>query len=184
MNIPNRITVTRFILTPVFMAAMIYYRKTGAIHYYYLALTVFALSSISDGLDGYIARTRKMKTRLGAVLDPLADKFFLNAAIVLLSLGIRDLYRLPVWFAVLVVSRDALIVGGGLIIRWFKGDLKVEPNLWGKTTAVLQMALVIWILINPHNPPEGFNRAITYLVAFFTVVSGAFYLRSGISQIE
>ena len=184
MNLPNKITVTRFILAPLFLGAMLYYDRTGEYVYYLVSLSIFILSSISDGLDGYIARTRGMQTSLGKVLDPLADKFFLNSAIIILSLGIRDLYKIPVWFVVLVVSRDILIVGGGMIIRWFKGDLKVKPSWFGKTAAVLQMAAVIWILLNPYHPPRSFTQILIYATAFFTVFSGINYLRFGIRQIE
>ncbi len=179
MNLPNKITVGRFFAIPLFLLALIYYNRSGRQSFYFAALFIFALAAISDGLDGYIARSRNMKTKLGAVLDPIADKLLLNSAIILLAYGIGDLYQIPIWFAVLVVSRDLLIVGGALVIRWFKGDLQVKPCWWGKIAAVLQMGMVIWVLIKLPRP-----EIILTATIFFLIASGISYLRDGVRQLE
>ena len=179
MNLPNKITLGRFFAIPLFLLALIYYNRTGDSVYYFAALLIFALAAISDGLDGYIARSRKMKTRLGAAIDPLADKLMLNSAIIVLAFGIKGLYQIPIWFAVLVVSRDLLIVGGALVIRWFKGDLQVKPCWWGKTAAVLQMVVVAWVLIKLPRP-----EIILIAALFFLVASAISYLRGGVRQLE
>ena len=179
MNLPNKITIGRFFSIPLFLLALIYYNRSGRQPYYFAALLIFSLAAISDGLDGYIARSRKMKTKLGAVLDPLADKLMLNSAIIVFAFGIKGFYQIPIWFAVLVISRDVLIVGGALIIRWFKGDLKIEPCWWGKTAAVLQMVVVAWVLIKLPRPEIILSAAV-----FFLVASGISYLRGGIRQLE
>lgn len=179
MNLPNKITIGRFFSIPFFLLALIYYNRTERPAYYFAALLIFALAAISDGLDGYIARSRNKKTRLGAALDPMADKLMLNSAIILLAFGIGDLYQIPIWFAVLVVSRDLLIVGGALVIRWFNDDLRIRPCWWGKTAAVLQMGLVVWVLIKLPRP-----EIILFAAVFFLIVSGVFYLRDGVRQLE
>jgi len=179
MNLPNKITVSRFAAAPLFLAFLIRYHRTGVSGYYLAALAVFTLAAISDGLDGYLARTRNQRTRLGAFLDPLADKFFLNSAIVALSLGITPFFRVPAWFAILVISRDLLIVGGALVIRLFKGGVEIVPNWWGKSAAVLQMASVIWILLK-----IPFPDLIIFATAAITLISGITYIRAGIKQLE
>jgi cardiolipin synthase len=179
MNLPNKITLSRFAAAPLFLVALIYYDRTGFVAYYVAALVVFTLASISDGLDGYIARTRKLRTRLGTILDPLADKLFLDSAVSILAVGIKPLFPIPAWFAVLIISRDLLIVGGALIIRFMKGRVEVDPSWWGKGAAVLQMASVLWILFRIPGP-----ETVLYATALITVISTITYIRSGIRQLE
>lgn len=140
---------------------------------------MFALAAFSDGLDGFLARRLNRRTRLGAILDPLADKVFLNTAIVLLSLGIRGLYRFPHWFAVMVLGRDLLILLGALLIKRQKGSLEAVPNALGKTTAVLQMVLVIWVLLGLPRPDLAM-----YATAAFTIASGIGYLFYGVRRLR
>lgn len=179
MNLPNKITLSRFAAAPLFLVALIYYHKSGIEAYYVASLVIFALAAISDGLDGYLARSWDMRTRLGTFLDPLADKLFLNSAIVVLAILKNPLFPIPAWFAILVVSRDLLIVGGALLIHLLKGKIEVKPNWWGKIATVMQMVTVIWVLFRIPSP-----RIIIYPAAFFSVISGITYLRSGIRQLE
>lgn len=179
MNLPNKITISRFAAAPLFLMFLIHYNRTGIHGYYIAALVTFSLAAISDGLDGYLARTRNQRTRLGAFLDPLADKLFLNSAIVVLALGIKPLFRIPTWFAILIISRDLLIVGGALLIRLFQGKVEVVPSWWGKSAAVLQMSTVIWILLKIPCP-----RFVIFTTAAITLISGVTYIRAGIKQLE
>ncbi len=105
MNIPNAITLFRVILIPFFINLMIY-------GYYREALLVFMVAGITDALDGLIARLTRKKTELGAFLDPLADKLLILSAFVTLVL----LGKLPVWLVIIVVSRDAILALGSLIV--------------------------------------------------------------------
>ncbi len=179
MNLPNKITISRFAAAPLFLLSLIYYDRTGVYGYYVAALVIFALAAISDGLDGWLARSLNQRTKLGAYLDPLADKLFLNSAIILLAILRNPLFPIPAWFVVLVISRDLLIVGGSLLIRLLKGKIEVRPNWLGKTAAVGQMATVIWVLIKLPQP-----RIIIYATALFIAASGFTYLRDGIRQLE
>ena len=178
VNAPTLITLVRFFLAALFAFFILRFDSAGEIRDYWLGLAIFALAAISDGLDGLIARRFNLRTRLGAILDPLADKVFLNTAIVLLASGIDGLYRFPLWFAALVLGRDLLILLGALVVRWRKGLLEALPNALGKTTAVLQMILVIWALLKFSRPEVA--MAIT---AAFTVASGIGYLRYGIRRL-
>ncbi len=163
---------------PFFAAALLLYGRTGEGVYYGAALVIFILAVISDGLDGYLARSRNQQTRLGTFLDPLADKLLLDCALVILVLGVGDLYRIPAWFAGVVIARDLvlLVLAIRFHSRWNRGEVRIRPSVWGKTSAVMVMAIVIWVLSQPSGPPEMVTRAALYLAAALTVISGIFYL--------
>ena len=105
MNLPNYITLLRVILIPFFINLMIY-------GYYVEALLVFLAACTTDGLDGFLARVLKQKTELGAFLDPMADKLLILSAFVTLAM----FGKLPFWLVIIVISRDAILTMGGLII--------------------------------------------------------------------
>lgn len=178
MNLPNRITIGRLVSVPFFAAALLIYRSAGGSLYYGAALAVFTLAVISDGLDGYLARSRNQQTRLGSLLDPLADKLLLDTSLVILALGVRNLYRVPAWFVLIVVVRDLILFGLALRCypRWARGEVRIRPNIWGKTSAVTVMILVIWILLHPSGPPPVVTGIALYLATILTVVAGALYL--------
>src|SRR5512135_1991744 len=132
MNLPNYITLLRIILIPFFINLMIY-------HYYREALIVFIFACVTDALDGMIARLTKTQTELGAFLDPMADKLLIVSAFV--TLVLKDL--LPVWLVIIVVSRDAILTMGSLIIYFTTRDLKIQPSIIGKATTVLQLIVVM-----------------------------------------
>jgi len=182
VNLPNKITISRFFVPPLFLAALWLYSREGKEVYYCLALIVFVLGAISDGLDGYLARSRGMTTKLGTVLDPLADKFFLNSAVVGMALltraGHTD-FPVPTWFAVLMVGRDLLILSGGAVVRLLRGKVEVRPTLAGKFTAVAEMAVVIWLLLRIPRP-----EFIIWTTSVGIAVSGAGYLASGWRQLR
>ncbi|MCC6235284.1 MAG: CDP-alcohol phosphatidyltransferase family protein, partial [Verrucomicrobiales bacterium] len=86
MTLANQVTIARILLIPVFVVEVLYYRHSGVEIHRWIALTLFLVASVSDGIDGWIARRFNQRTRLGAVLDPLADKLLLASALILLSL--------------------------------------------------------------------------------------------------
>ena len=116
INVPNILTVLRILITPIFVILLL--RDLHG-----LALLVFVLAGVSDGLDGLIARMFNQRSDLGAVLDPIADKLLLSAAYV--SLGVlRDI---PGWLVVVVISRDVLIVTGIAVLHFCRIDFDVLP---------------------------------------------------------
>ena len=179
MNLPNKITLGRFVAIPFFVMAMLYHRHTGEQAYYLAAVGIFVLAVISDGLDGYFARSRNLHSELGKIIDPLADKLLLNIAIVLLTMGIGRLFRPPFWFVVLVISRDLMIVGGSAIIVLLRGNVEIKPNVIGKIAAVGQMITVIWILLILPYP-----IILVYATTVLAVASVIPYLRFGLNQME
>lgn len=182
MNLANKITIFRLLLIPVFASLILSYKDQPLGEGEFLrvsALIVFILASLSDALDGLIARTFNQKTALGTFLDPLADKLLLLTAIILLSLNIPGLTQLPIWFPILVFSRDLFLLLGALIIQLTTHQLKVAPNFLGKATTVFQMSTVLWILLKwPH--PE----LVWILTGLFTFTSGVFYIISGSKQLS
>ena len=179
LNLPNIITLIRILLVPCFVALLLRYREIGSDMLLWGALIVFAVAASSDVLDGFVARIRNEKSRLGAFLDPLADKLLLVTAVVILSMPLRDLARLPSWFPVLVISRDALIVLGSLFIQMLVGKVTPMPSVSGKCTTFLQMLTVVWVLFRcPHHVVP------LSLAAVFTVLSGIEYVIIGMKQLQ
>jgi len=182
MNLANKITIFRLLLIPAFASLILSYKEAplgeGEL-LRILALSVFILAAFSDALDGFIARTFNQKTSLGTFLDPLADKLLLLTAIILLSVKIPGLTQLPVWFPVLVFSRDLFLLLGAFIVQLTTHQLKIAPNFLGKATTVFQMSTVLWILLKwPH--PE----LVWLSTGLLTFTSGVFYLIKGSKQVS
>jgi len=178
MNLPNKITIGRLLAVPFLLAALLLYGRTGLAGYYGLSLVIFAIAAVSDGLDGYLARSRDQKTRLGTLLDPLADKVLLDSMIIILASGIGAMYRIPVWFILIVLCRDLVLLTISICLfkYWSRGMIQITPNWWGKTSTVLLMITVVLILLHPHQPPVTLIRVSIYLTALFTIFSGGTYL--------
>lgn len=134
-------------------------------------------------MDGYIARRYKQKTELGAFLDPLADKALLNAGLLLLSIKFKDpspFERLPLWFLILVVSRDVMLLTGSLLIHMLAGQFKARPRLVGKAATVFQMLTVGWVLLQVQQPSYHW---LMYAAGACTFISGAWYIYDGVNQL-
>lgn len=166
-DIPNIISILRILLVIPIMVLL-------AREQYLMVLLLFALAGFSDGLDGYLARRFDWRSRLGALLDPLGDKFLLVG--VYLMLGWNGL--LPGWLVALVIVRDVLIVGGALAYRKLCGELSMEPTLISKVNTLLQILLgltviamaMLWPL------PDWVLLWMIALVAISTVWSGVDYV--------
>jgi cardiolipin synthase (CMP-forming) len=174
MNWANRLTVIRIILVPVFVASVLYY-KLG------IALAVFVVAALTDALDGYIARVRNERTRLGAIMDPIADKILILSAFVSLSLvaGLPDHLRMPAYVPVIIISRDVIIVLGALIIYLNNGGIKIKPTAVSKITTFFQMCTIVAVLLEFVHSEWIWNTAVV-----LTIVSGIDYIRIGSSQIN
>ncbi|MCD5390878.1 CDP-alcohol phosphatidyltransferase family protein [candidate division NPL-UPA2 bacterium] len=175
MNIPNCLTIVRILLIPLFIITLGYH-QAGNDGIRLLALAIFSLASLTDALDGLIARTRGERTKLGSYLDPLADKLLLNVSFVLLAITESLPCRLPAWMPVVVVSRDVILVIGGALILISSGDLKLRPSFLGKMTTVSQSGVVILTLLNLS---LGVLKPIWILAICFTIVSFFDYVLKG-----
>ncbi len=169
MNLANKITISRIILTPLFIAAVVYSRMD-------IALVFFILAIISDGLDGFIARTLNQKTVLGTIMDPIADKILLISAFICLAIvnNIPGHLRLPPYVPIVIISRDAIIVLGSIIIHVVKGNVKIEPSVWGKITTFFQMITIVSILVQ-----FKYSEYIWDTATLFTIISGVDYMLKG-----
>jgi cardiolipin synthase len=185
MTTANKITIVRLLLIPVFVLLGVYYGNSVFIGepqegLRLAAILVFLIASVSDGLDGYIARRYHQRTKLGAILDPIADKGLLLAA--LLTLTFSDWgYHFPLWFPVLVIGRDFVIVAGSFGLHYVNGDVHVSPRWTGKVATVFQMAAIAWVMLQFRfiNP-----LVLVTLAGLFTFVSGVAYVTDGIRQLQ
>ncbi|NVM25702.1 MAG: CDP-diacylglycerol--glycerol-3-phosphate 3-phosphatidyltransferase [Desulfobacterales bacterium] len=168
MTIPNLITILRIILVPIFIIYIINDRTLGA-------LIIFIIASISDVLDGFIAKIFHQKSNLGAHLDPLADKILLMTAYVTLAV----LKMIPSWLAVLTISRDVIILLGVLILYLNGYEVKIKPSLLSKATTVIQAATILVVLSHGYLNIEFIRTYVFWLAALLTIASGLQYIRIG-----
>jgi len=185
MTTANKITIFRILLIPVFVLLAVYYgesvsEKQPEPFLRYAAIAVFILASVTDGLDGYIARKYNQMSHLGTILDPIADKGLLNTAIITLSFcnwGIR----FPSWFPVLVIARDLTIILGCLVVHYLHSKVTIRPSWIGKTTTVTQMLALVWVMLQIQWIDY---RILVWISGIFTFISGAGYIYNGLHQLN
>jgi cardiolipin synthase len=182
MTTANKVTITRILLVPLFVVEALYYVESGDEIYRFLAVLAFAIASLSDGLDGYIARRYNQRSELGAFLDPIADKLLLVSAVVLFSFKNDGRFdRIPLWLVATILSRDILLLVGFVLIQVICGRVHPEPHLTGKVATFFQILAVSWILLQWHDAWQP----IWYAAAGLTTgVSGLLYLFDGIRQLN
>lgn len=156
MTIPNIITLMRFFLVPAVVFAMLSGRMGWA-------FAGFLVAGISDGVDGFIARNFNQRSKLGAYLDPVADKFLLVSVFVVLGF----MGGLPLWLVVAAVSRDALIVGAVLISNLMGHPVEVRPFFVSKAYTAVQIVLAAWVLAE-----SAFDMAFGPVRYWLVIVSG------------
>ena len=190
-NVPNCLTLIRIALVPVFALMLIQKRALGA-------LIVIVLAGSTDVLDGLAARAWNQRTRIGTLIDPLADKFLLSTAFILLtiqSLGFR--HAIPVWLTAVVIGRDFIILAGGAAVYYLRGPREFPPTVTGKISTVCQVVTVFWVVLANSidvSALKGSNivsalTSASVLEMFFiatlvlTVVSGVQYIAKGIRMV-
>ncbi|HUU40356.1 MAG TPA: CDP-diacylglycerol--glycerol-3-phosphate 3-phosphatidyltransferase [Desulfatiglandales bacterium] len=169
MTVPNLITILRILLVPIFIIYVINDRPLAS-------LIVFMLASISDALDGFIARVFHQKTNLGAHLDPLADKILLMTAYITLAI----FKMVPPWLAVLTISRDVIILLGVLILHLTNHPVKIHPSILSKMTTCIQVATILIVLSLGYIDVGFLKVYFFWLAATFTIASGLQYIRHGL----
>src|SRR5213082_1283001 len=192
MTTANKITVARILMIPAFVTMAIYYGESIKSHepqewMRFAAIIIFLVAAVSDGLDGYVARRYKQRSSLGAILDPIADKGLLLSGIITLSISNwsesdPDYGKFPVWFPVLVITRDAVILVGAAILHYFIGDkMRVKPVWTGKVATVCQMCAIGWVMLQLHFLPLVF---VVFVAGIFTLISGVIYVVKGVHQLQ
>lgn len=140
MNLPNKLTMIRVILVPVFIVLLFMGQNNPL--FKYLALAVFVIASLTDTLDGYIARSRNLVTNFGKFMDPLADKLLVCSALIcFIQIG-----TIPAWVVIIIISRE-FIISGFRLIASDKGVV-IAASKWGKAKTVSQMITVILLILN------------------------------------
>ncbi|MCM8796023.1 MAG: CDP-alcohol phosphatidyltransferase family protein [Candidatus Omnitrophica bacterium] len=172
MNFANKISTFRILSAPFFIATIVYYSSSRD-YLRFVALGIFILAVISDAVDGYIARISKQESPAGLILDPLGDKLLLMSAFICLSSNKFNV-NFPLWFILLVISRDVIIILGAVVIFIVKQKIDIAPTRWGKLTTAFQMASVIVVLLQLK-----FSFIFWWLAAFFTFISGIDYIMRG-----
>jgi len=169
-NLPNILTITRILLLPFFAASLIYRE-------YSFALVLFIIAAVTDILDGLVARITKQITDFGKILDPVADKFFLQTSFILMSV-----YELmPKWLTIIVISKDLIVITGCVILYFATGKLKIDPSIWGKSASALQFMLIGLILMSlKFRDSADFPLTLFVVVAVITSISGVHYVIQGL----
>jgi cardiolipin synthase len=168
VGLANWLTVVRIILIPVFVTQLVYRRSTTA-------LIVFLLASLTDMLDGYYARRRGAQTRLGAFLDPMADKLLLTASFITLTY----LKVLPFWITAVVISRDVVLFLGAALIHISGGTIYPTPTWLGKASTLFQMLTVLAAMLAAYFKVPAAPWLFILATAVFTTASGIQYLYQG-----
>jgi cardiolipin synthase (CMP-forming) len=169
MNIPNSLTILRILLIPCYIGLLVYGRFDEA-------LIVLLVAGLTDALDGAIARMKNQYTRLGAVLDPLADKMLLISGFVTLSL----IHLVPSWVTILVVSRDVILMLGTAVAHFTDSRVDITPTFLGKGTTFLQLSYVVMVIfLTSRRIDLSVMLPLLFGMVAFTLLSGLHYLYRG-----
>lgn len=141
MNLPNKLTVLRVILIPFFVFFLLYQQGTNQL-FRYIAVAIFIAASITDWMDGYIARKYHLVTNFGKFMDPLADKLLVSAALICLV----ELGQIPAWMVIIIISREFIISGFRLVAS--DQGIVIAASYWGKFKTVFQMFAVILLIVD------------------------------------
>jgi CDP-diacylglycerol---glycerol-3-phosphate 3-phosphatidyltransferase len=175
LNLPNLLTVLRIMLVPVLVVALLGNTPEGDV----LAAVVFALASATDFIDGYLARSRDSVTTFGKLMDPLADKLLIIAALI----SLVSLQRLPAWVAMVIITRELAVT----VLRMgaTQAGVVMEASQFGKVKTCMQIALIL-SLIAVHGTP-AWLEALLYATVVVTVLSGLDYffgMRRRMAQLD
>jgi CDP-diacylglycerol--glycerol-3-phosphate 3-phosphatidyltransferase len=180
VNLANKITLARIFLVPVIMIFLLVNVDLGQFKVgqgvitvsELIATLVFILAAVTDGLDGYIARKRKLVTNLGKFLDPLADKLLISAALI----SLVEMQRLDAWIAIVIISREFAVTGLRLVAAAEGQVIAASP--WGKLKTIIQIIAIAALMLN--NFPFSsiafpFSQIFIWLAVIITIGSGIDY---------
>jgi CDP-diacylglycerol---glycerol-3-phosphate 3-phosphatidyltransferase len=163
INVPNVLTLLRILLVPVLVVALLDKTSDGDV----FAAIVFALASLTDAIDGYIARSRNAITTFGKLMDPVADKLLIVAAL----FSLVSLHRLPAWVAMVIVAREFAVTMTRMAAA--PTGVVIAANWWGKIKTIVQVATIFFLIAIKGSPL--WLDLLTYFMVAITVVSGVDY---------
>ena len=171
-QIPNILTICRILI--IFPTLWLLY-----FNQYRDALMLLIIAGLSDALDGYLARAFDWKTRLGSILDPIADKFLIASSFLVLTLQ----GAVPIWVTAIILGRDLIIFSGAIAYRLLYRNLDIAPSLLSKMNTALQIFSVIYLVFSLSGYPyfatdllDSLNSYLFYLLAFLGFISGIDYI--------
>ena len=189
MNLPNKLTVFRILLVPIMVIIPFFNIQgewIGVPITYWLINIIFIIASITDKLDGYIARSRNQVTTFGKFLDPIADKILVLAAMMILV----ELAKLPAWIPIIVLARE-FIVSGYRLIAVEKGGKVIAASVWGKLKTVTQMIAIILAFIDINGffafasgELTGFSLVLNITASVMMLISVIATIFSGIDYVK
>lgn len=175
MNLPNKLTVLRVVLVPFFVAFLLLSQANESLKW--VALALFIIASLTDLLDGKIARSRNLVTTFGKFMDPLADKVLTISGMICLI----ELHRIPSWIVCIIVAREFVISGFRLIAT--EQGIVIAANYWGKWKTTFQMIMIILMIMNI--PALGILTAATMWIALaLTIISLATYIMQNMQVVR
>lgn len=169
LNLPNTLTIIRIALIPIFLVFLMIQTKLGAI----IAVIIFIIAAVTDGLDGYIARKRKEITKIGKLLDPLADKLLITSALV----SLVELGKLPSWIVIIIISREFIISGLRMVAA--TEGIVISASIWGKIKTITQITAIVSVLLDSHPfnlTNLRFSSILLIISVIFTIISGIDYI--------
>lgn len=177
MNLPNKLTTLRVIMIPFFVFFMLV--DVAGAYTKYIALALFCIASLTDMLDGQIARKHNLVTNFGKFMDPLADKLLVCAAMICLV----ELERLASWVVIIIISREFIISGFRLIAS--DNGIVIAASMWGKVKTVVQMAMIIVLILQVNHVVFQYIEMILVVAAVvLTVVSLIDYIVKNIDVLK
>ena len=168
MNLPNKLTVLRVVMIPFFVVFML--TGLGGDYGNYIALAIFIIASLTDLLDGKIARKRNLVTNFGKFMDPLADKLLVCSALICLV----EMERLAAWMVIVIIAREFIISGFRLIAS--DNGVVIAASYWGKFKTTFQMIMIILLILDLGDDFEVLETAVIWIALILTVVSLIDYL--------
>lgn len=168
MNLPNKLTILRVLLIPIFLLVLF---LTPSPMNRYIAVVIFVIASLTDFLDGYLARKWNLVSNFGKFMDPLADKLLVMAALV----AMVELGDLPSWVVIIILAREFAITGFRTLAM--EANIVMAASWWGKVKTTIQMVMIIVVLLGlPFAFMGAVEMILVALAVFFTVLSGVDYI--------
>ncbi|MCK4259632.1 MAG: CDP-diacylglycerol--glycerol-3-phosphate 3-phosphatidyltransferase [Halanaerobiales bacterium] len=176
MNLPNKLSLLRIVLVPVFLIFLLaQFGLPFEPYAKYFAIAIFILAALTDSLDGYIARKHGLITKLGKLMDPLADKMLISGALIaLVSMG-----EISAWPAFIIIAREFAVTGFRSIAS--AEGVVIAASIWGKMKTVLQIIAIVAVMVDfsIFSLPFGFDNILIWIATIVTILSGVDYIVKG-----